>query len=801
MGVTAKIIKRMIEDLEATWEPILPVEIYDIELETNPEFMQITAASEIVILLAFEVNSTNASGLVSLCYPFFTLESILPRLGQQTYVRQGRQNREETTRQNRIRLGNTPVPVRAELGRNLVSLEEAGSLRAGDVVQLETRPGEPVVVFSGDHPKYLGLPRVGTHGNTEVAIAGGIPAEVEEVYANRCRPVAGNGQEIHLTVAAQLGATSMTLDDLMGLGAGSAVELDKLTGEPIDLLLNDNLIARGEIVTVNQYFGVRITDVAGGGDAAESESNQGERLLGFRHHLRDEPSINAWLPPAEVDVSGIDLPAPRVDGREREKEQEAGGAAQEMPVAEPVIQEEEVESHSGDDTPAGVSPTTERPPEELIARIQQRDTTNAHEEVFKRVQLLVLEHTEGSASLARAYLVEGSTAPSQRETEFYVPSSWPGSTDEPSPVRKRLRSGLGRLFSREKRAEEEARADVRYEEEYEEYEDEERSTTNDLAILIVALGSEVAGELMKSFSDSEIEAIVQMVAALASVSLDLQVRVMEEFEQHLLAGEGFTQGGFEFALDAVTRAVGPRKAREIVDRVASSISTGFYMLRNVAPEQVAPFISHEHPQTIALILSQLDPIQGAGILAHLPKRMQADVAYRMATMENITPAILNEVEESLEASLRDILGGNQDVGGPKVVADVLNLTGSSVEKNVLDAMDAQDPEVGEAVRNLMFMFNDMGRLTDRELQVLLRETDQKDLVIALKAATPEVAEKLLRNMSERVRQFIIEEVEFLGPMRLSEVEEVQLRIVQIVRELEQKGELTIVRGDADDSFV
>jgi flagellar motor switch protein FliG len=173
----------------------------------------------------------------------------------------------------------------------------------------------------------------------------------------------------------------------------------------------------------------------------------------------------------------------------------------------------------------------------------------------------------------------------------------------------------------------------------------------------------------------------------------------------------------------------------------------------------------------------------------------------MATLENVTPAILKNVEESLEASLRDILGGNQDVGGPKVLADVLNLTGSSVEKNVLDAMDADDPEVGEAVRNLMFVFNELSKLTNRELQLLLRETDQKDLVVALKAATPETAEKLLFNMSERVRQFLIEELEFLGPMRLSEVEEVQLRIVQIVRELEQRGQITVIRDEADDTFV
>jgi flagellar motor switch protein FliG len=225
------------------------------------------------------------------------------------------------------------------------------------------------------------------------------------------------------------------------------------------------------------------------------------------------------------------------------------------------------------------------------------------------------------------------------------------------------------------------------------------------------------------------------------------------------------------------------------------------MLKNVAAEQIAPFISHEHPQTVALILSQLDPGQASGILGHLPERMQADVAYRIATMENITPAVLKEIEEALESSLRDILGGNQDVGGPKVVADMLNLTGSSVEKNVLEQMDAQDPEIAEAVRNLMFTFADIGNLTDRELQILLREVDQKDLVVALKTADQEMKEKVLGNMSERVRQFISEEMEFLGPMRLSEVEEVQLRIVQQVRQLEEQGQVTVVRGDADDTFV
>jgi flagellar motor switch protein FliG len=322
-----------------------------------------------------------------------------------------------------------------------------------------------------------------------------------------------------------------------------------------------------------------------------------------------------------------------------------------------------------------------------------------------------------------------------------------------------------------------------------------------VAVVMVALGEDVSGEVMKHLSDYEIEEITQAIAGLKNVSVEVMDRVIEEFEQLLMAGEWISQGGVDFARAALERAVGPRKAQEILDRITSQISAGFYMLRNVPPDQIAPFISHEHPQSIALILSQLEADQASGILAQLPELLQSDVAYRIATMENITPNVLKEIEESLEESLRDMLGGNQDVGGPKVVADILNLTGSTVEKNVLDNMDAQDPEVSESVRNLMFVFDDIAKLTDRELQVLMREVDQADLVIALKSASDEMKEKILGNLSERVRTFITEEMEFAGPMRLSEVEEVQLRIVQQVRQLEEQGQVSIVKGDSNDQFV
>ena len=192
MGVLHRkggVVKSAIEDLEATWEPILPVEITDIELETNPEFMQITAASEIVILLAFEVNSTNASGLISLCYPFFTLESILPRLGQPGFVRRGRPDAEETARRNRARLANTYVPVKAELGRRTLSVKEARQVRVGDVLSVDTRKDEPAVVYVGDEPKFLGLPFTGPHGANTVKISQVLDREAAERVKSRSRPV------------------------------------------------------------------------------------------------------------------------------------------------------------------------------------------------------------------------------------------------------------------------------------------------------------------------------------------------------------------------------------------------------------------------------------------------------------------------------------------------------------------------------------------------------------------------------------------------------------------------------------
>ena len=321
-----------------------------------------------------------------------------------------------------------------------------------------------------------------------------------------------------------------------------------------------------------------------------------------------------------------------------------------------------------------------------------------------------------------------------------------------------------------------------------------------VAALMAGLGVEVGSAVLKHLRDeADVQWVGCAVAEEPEVKHGIAMHALEALRQHIEAGDYLQDGGSVLARDLLERAFGSSRARRLLH---SGQHVGFHALENVAPEQIAPFISHEHPQTIALILSQLGSRQASGILAQLPERMQADVAYRITTMENITPAVLLEIEEALEACLGDILAGNQDVGGPKVVADILNLTGPGVEKNVLDQMDAQDPEVAEAVRNLMFTFADIDKMTDRELQMLDEQVDQKDWVISLKGAGEGLKKRLLGLMPEEERTFITAEMERVGPMRLSEVEEVQLRVVvQRVRELEEQGKVTIVRGDSDDTFV
>ena len=278
---------------------------------------------------------------------------------------------------------------------------------------------------------------------------------------------------------------------------------------------------------------------------------------------------------------------------------------------------------------------------------------------------------------------------------------------------------------------------------------DEMSAKIKVAILMIALGQDTTAEVMKYLSELEVEGIAQAIAEMDVVTTEQEDDVLEEFEQLLIAGKYVSQGGMDFARGALEKALGPRRAQGLLDRVTSTTSSGFYMLRNVDPNQIIPFIAKEHPQTISLILSQLDSSQAAGVLNGLPEELQSDVAYRIAMMENISPEVLRELEESLAQDLQTILGGQiTEIGGPKAVAEILNRTGRSTEKAVLERLDAQDPELAEEVRNQMFVFDDIAKLTDREIQMILREVDTKDLAVGLEGRQRGTAGP---NLRQRIR--------------------------------------------------
>ncbi|RME23085.1 MAG: flagellar motor switch protein FliG, partial [Candidatus Zixiibacteriota bacterium] len=285
---------------------------------------------------------------------------------------------------------------------------------------------------------------------------------------------------------------------------------------------------------------------------------------------------------------------------------------------------------------------------------------------------------------------------------------------------------------------------------------------------------------------------------------EIEEKVVEECHQIFMAREYISQGGIDFASEILESAVGPTKAREIMQRLESSLhTTGFSLLKDIDPKQLGGYLQNEHPQTVALILTQLSPQQAAQVLSELNPELQAEVALRIATMEKISPEVLKEIEQTLEGQFGSNATRDLSVsGGAKAIAEILNLIDSSAEKNILQSLEADDPDLAAEVKNMMFVFDDLILLDDRSVQRLLKEVETKDLAIALKAASEEVKNKIFANVSERVAVMIQEEMEFMGPTRLSDVEAAQGRIVEIVRRLEEEGQVIISgRGGKEDIIV
>jgi len=324
------------------------------------------------------------------------------------------------------------------------------------------------------------------------------------------------------------------------------------------------------------------------------------------------------------------------------------------------------------------------------------------------------------------------------------------------------------------------------------------------AIALVAFGTEVSSIVLKSLSEADMERITVEIANLRDVPAQVEEKVISECHQIFMARQYISQGGVDFAREILEKAVGSKKATEILSRLESSFRTsGFNLLKNIDSKQLVGFIQNEHPQTIALILTQLTAQQAAAVLSELPPELQAEVALRIATMEKISPDILKEIESTLEAHFQESAEGDLSVsGGAKTMAEILNLIESAAEKNILQSLEAENPDLAAEIKNMMFVFDDLILLDDRSIQRLLKEVETKDLSIALKAASEEVKTKVYSNVSERVAVMIKEEMEFMGPMRLSDVETAQQRIVEAVRKLEEDGQIVISgRGGKEDVIV
>ena len=323
------------------------------------------------------------------------------------------------------------------------------------------------------------------------------------------------------------------------------------------------------------------------------------------------------------------------------------------------------------------------------------------------------------------------------------------------------------------------------------------------AILLISLGPELSAQIFKHLREDEIEQLTFEIANLRKVDSGNKDEVVGEFYQMCIAREYISQGGIDYAREVLERALGSQKAVDILNRLTSSLQVRpFDFVRKTDPSQLLNFIQSEHPQTIALIMAYLDPEQASILLSALAPDRQTDVARRIAIMDRTSPDVVKEIERVLERKLSSLVAQDYtSAGGVGTVVDVLNRVDRSTEKTIMEALEIQNPELAEEIKARMFVFENIVQLDDRAIQQVLREVDTKDLALALKGASEEVSVKIRRNMSKRAGDMLKEEIEYMGPVRLRDVEEAQQRIVNIIRKLEEAGEIIVARGGGDEIIV
>jgi flagellar motor switch protein FliG len=321
------------------------------------------------------------------------------------------------------------------------------------------------------------------------------------------------------------------------------------------------------------------------------------------------------------------------------------------------------------------------------------------------------------------------------------------------------------------------------------------------AVLLVSLGAEHAARVFGHLRESEIEQLSLEMAQMENLQSDEVRSVFEEASDNLLAAEYIAQGGVDFAREVLENAVGPERAQEIIGRLSAIIEVRpFEFLRRTPPEQIQAFLAGESTQTLALVLANMHTSLGAQILAQLPSAVQAEVAMKIANMTETSPDVIKDVEAVMRQKLAMV--ASQDyaaAGGVKGLADLLNSADRGTERNVIDTLAERDAQLAEEIRMLLFVFEDIIKLDDRSVQLVLKDVDQKDLAMALRGVSEEVKQKILTNMSQRGAEMLVEEIEYQPPQRRSVVEEAQGRIVASIRRLEDAGAIIIARSDDEET--
>ncbi|WP_078391502.1 flagellar motor switch protein FliG [Shouchella patagoniensis] len=323
------------------------------------------------------------------------------------------------------------------------------------------------------------------------------------------------------------------------------------------------------------------------------------------------------------------------------------------------------------------------------------------------------------------------------------------------------------------------------------------------AVLLISLGPDTAAQVYKNLSEDEIELLSLEISSVRKVEKEMQEQVMSEFHSIAMAQEYITQGGIGYARTILEKALGTDGAASMIQRLTSTIQVRpFDFARKLDPSQILNFIQHEHPQTVAVILSYIPAKQAGQIISSLPEMMQTDVARRIALMDSSSPEVIAQVESVLEEKLsQTITQDYTEAGGIEAVVEVLNGVDRSTERVILDGLYIQDPELADEIKKRMFVFEDIITLEKRAIQRVIRDVDNDDLQLALKIASEDVKEMVFENMSQRMAETFKDEMEYLGPVRLRDVEEAQSRIVAIIRGLEEAGEIVIARTNGEDILV